>query len=176
MKKVLIILFLVISGISCDDVDKLTMFEIDYESSVIVPSSTGINVPLDLFTPEVTTDSEATFESNNTRKDLIEEIRLTKMELEIVVPTGEDFSFLKNISIAIEAEGLSEKRIAWDDDVSSSSGSTLELNVSPDDLKEYIKKDKFNLKVTTTTDEFITEDYEIRVLTTFFVDAKILGV
>lgn len=176
MKSVLTLFLMMMFLTSCDEVDKLTKFEIDFESKVTVPSSISINSPLDLFTPDITTDSEAVFESNNTRKDLIEEIRLTKLRLEVVLPTDEDFSFLKSISISINAAGLSEKQIAWKDNVETTADASIDLDVTSDDIKEYIKKDKFSLKVTTTTDELITEDYEIKVLSTFFVDAKIFGV
>ena len=175
MKKVIALLFVAMLFNACKEIDKLTMFEMDYESSVTVPSTVGVNVPVDLFTPDIATDSEATYESNNTHKDLIEEIRLTKMKLDIILPTDEDFSFLESISVSMNAEGLSEKKIAWNEDVSATPGSAIELEVSPDDLQEYIKKDKFSLKVTTVTDELITEDYEIKISSTFFVDAKILG-
>ena len=176
LKRVLTLIFIVTAFSACDKIDELTKFEIDYESKVVVPATIAINSPIDIFTPDITTNSEATFESNNTHKDLIEEIRLTQLKLEVIVPDGEDLSFLEKVSIYINADGLSEKKIAWNDDVSATAGPIIELEVSPDDIKEYIKKDEFSLKATTTTDELITEDYEIKVLSTFFVDAKILGI
>ena len=164
MRQLFILLFSITCLFSCDKIDELTQFNLDFESKVTVPASTGLNTPIVLFSPEVTTNSETVFESNNTNKDLVEEIRLTALQLQISSPSGGDFGFLKSISISISADGLSDKQVAWDNDVSSSAGATLDLEVSSDDLKEYIKKDRFSIKATTTTDEFITQDHEIKVI------------
>nr|WP_299206097.1 hypothetical protein [uncultured Brumimicrobium sp.] len=43
------------------------------------------------------------------------------------------------------------------------------------DLKEYIKADKFTLRLNTKTDETINSDHHIENHSVFYVDAKILG-
>lgn len=160
---------------SCKKIDKLTQFDMDYDSSVTVESTLGINVPFNIYTPDITTNSESTFESNNTHKDLIESISLKTMTMSISNPAGDDFSFLKSIEIYISADGLSDVKIAWKDDISDNT-TELNLETSSTDLKDYVKKDSFKLKVTTTTDEVLTHDYTIDIHSVFFVDAKILGV
>ncbi|MGJ8661867.1 MAG: hypothetical protein ACSHXL_07500, partial [Bacteroidota bacterium] len=52
--------------------------------------------------------------------------------------------------------------------------STITLDPTSAELKEYIKKDKFTLRCATTTDETISQDYEIDVNYVFFVDAKLI--
>ena len=160
---------------SCKKVDELTKFNMDYNTSVVIPSSVGINLPFNVFSPSITSNSEAAFEVNDTRKDLIEEILLKKLELRVDAPNGGDFSFLESIEIYINAQDLSELKVAWYDNVPASQGSTLEIFTTDVDLKDYIKKDNFTLRVMTVTDEVITSDYEINVYSQFFVDAKILG-
>ncbi len=160
---------------SCKKIDKLTQFEMGFTERVIIPSSTGINLPFNLFTPDVKTNSETTFEGKNTRKDLIEKIKLTKLDLSLQAPTGSDFSFLKSIEIFISAAGMDEIRIAWKENIPANVGSLLELETSTTDLKEYIKKDQFKLRVSTVTDEVLTADHQIDVKSLFFVDAKIIG-
>jgi len=51
----------------------------------------------------------------------------------------------------------------------------LFLDLADVDLKEFIKKDKFVLRLNTVTDELINSDQYIDVYSVFFVDAKILG-
>ena len=160
---------------SCKELDKLTQFEMDYETSVTIPGTLGINAPVDLITPEIETDSESKFSVNNTRKDLVEEIVLREMTLTIVSPQNEDFSFLNSIRIFINAEGLDEKQIAWKDPVAESASNVIALETSQEDLKEYLVKDQFSLRVRTKTDEIIAEDHEIKIQSVFFIDAKILG-
>ena len=70
---------------SCKKIDELTKFEMDYNATVVIPSTSGLGLPFSVLTPSVTSNSEATFEVNDTRKDLIEEILLKKLELRIAV-------------------------------------------------------------------------------------------
>ena len=93
-----------------------------------------------------------------------------------VYPDNEYFSFLESIKIYIVAEGLQELEIAFNEDVSETIGKTLELQTVDVDIQEYIKKDKFSLKVQAVTDEVLTSDHQIDIHSEFFVDAKILGI
>jgi hypothetical protein len=174
MKYLLIFAIMAVFG-SCDKLDELTKFEMDYTQRVVIPSSTGIDLPFDIYTPEKETNATSEFAVNDTRKDLIEEIVLRNLILNIISPEGEDFSFLESITVYMSAEDLPEIRIAWNEEVSATTGGLLELETSMDDLKEYIKKDSYSLRLKTVTDEFLSSDYEIEILSVFFVDAKILG-
>ncbi len=166
---------LLILGVGCNKIDSLTQFELQYEESVVIPASSVLNLPFNLFTPEMTTNSESTFEVNNTNKDLIEEILLTKLKMEISSPSDADFRFLESVQVFINADGLAELEIASLNPVPNNVGPLIELETAGNDLKEYIKKDEFSLRVNTVTDELLDEDYEIKVTSDFFVDAKILG-
>lgn len=157
MKNFILIISLSVFALtnSCKKVDELTKFDMDYNATVVIPSSVGVNLPFDVFTPPVASNSQATFEVNDTRKDLIEEIILKKLELRIDSPNGGDFSFLESIEIYINAQDLSELKVAWYHNVPASQGNTLEIFTTDADLKEYIKKDDFTLRVKTVTDEVI---------------------
>ncbi len=176
MKKSILI-FTVLSTVllGCKKIDKLTQFNMEYNETVVIPSSTGINLPFNLFTPDVKTNSESTFSVNDTRKDLIEEIKLTQLDLTLTSPSNGDLGFLKSIEIFLTADGLPEVKIAWKDNIPSSVDKYLELVTTTTDLKEYIKKDEFSLKVSIVTDEVLTSDHHIDVHSLFFVDAKISG-
>jgi hypothetical protein len=167
---------IIFTGSSCDKIDKLTQFQMAYNASVVIPSSTGINLPFNLFTPEIESNAESTFSVNNTRKDLIQEIKLTKLDLSITSPSNGNFKFLKSITIFISAEGLSEIEIANKNDIPDNVGAFLSLDTKDVDLKEYIKKDQFKLRLNTITDEIIASDHHIDVHSSYFVNAKILGI
>lgn len=160
---------------SCDKIDELTKFDMDYRTSVVIESAVGVDLPFDIVTPDVETDSESEFAINDTRKDLIEEIQLKTLRLEITAPEGEDFSFLESLEIFISAEGLEEIQIASITEVPESVA-ILDLDTSDSDLQEYIKKDAFSLRLNTVTDEVLTSDITLDVFCVFFVDAKILGI
>ncbi|MFM7022613.1 MAG: hypothetical protein ACKOXB_06505 [Flavobacteriales bacterium] len=168
------LLFFVCLAVVLSGCSRLTEFDIDYTSSTTVPSSAGINLPFDVMTPDVTTNSETEFENNNTNKNLVDKIVLKKMTLTVHTPNNGNFGFLKSIEIFINADGLSEKKIAWNNNVDSSAGATIELTSSGDELKEYVKSDKFKLRVNTVTDQLIAQDYTIDIYTLFTVNAKLL--
>lgn len=167
---------LIVAITGCSTIDKLTHFNMSYDLSVVIPSATGIGLPVDLVTPEMESNSESTFAINDTRKDMIEEIVLTDLELTLTEPADGDFSFLESISVYINAEGLEEIKIAWLDEVPPVSQTNLILDTSNEDLQEYIKSVNFSLRLQTVTDEIITTDHHIDVHTVFFVDARVLGI
>lgn len=146
----------------------------EFNSSITVPASSGINLPFDLFTPEITTHSESTFGSNNTSADLVESIKLKAMNLDITAPGDRDFDFLNSIKIYIDADGLSELMIASLTDIPADVDN-IDLIVNDNDLKDYLTKDKFKLRVETVTDEFLSNEVDIDVRSTFRVDASVLG-
>jgi hypothetical protein len=168
-----ILTFIVFSG--CKKIDKLTQFNMEYNEEVVIPASTGINLPFNILTPDIQSNSESTFAVNNTRKDLVEEIKLTKLELMLTSPTNGDFSFLKSIHIFLSADGLSEIKVAWKESIPASVGKTVILETTSADIKEYIKKDNFKLRLNTVTNKVLASDHKINVYSQFFVDAKILG-
>lgn len=172
----LIIFTILFSFIGCKEVDELTQFSLDYNSEITIPSSTIIDLPVDILTPDVETNSSSKFENNNTNADLVESVYLTEMDLTITSPSNTDFSFLESIEVYIVAEGLEDVKIAWEDNVPKNTGDKLVLTTTEKDLKEFVKKDVFNLRVKTVTDEAITKEHTINAYTVFFVDAKVLGI
>tara|TARA_R110002073_G_scaffold139232_2_gene289275 strand:- start:53982 stop:54515 length:534 start_codon:yes stop_codon:yes gene_type:complete len=175
-RQILILSMISLGFFGCELIDELTKFDMEFKQTVKIPPSTIINTPFDILLPPVETNSEATFGSNNTRKDLIEEIRLKSLDLTINSPSESDFSYLESIEIFISAEDLPEIKIAFKEEVSAAVGAELSLDVIGDDLKEYLKKDAFSIRLKTTLDESINEEQTIEVKSVFFVDAKILGV
>ena len=172
----LILIVLIVGFLGCEVIDELTKFNINFEQSITIPPNTIINTPIDIITPDIETNSESTFGSNNTSKELIEDVRLKTLDLTITSPSNSDFTFLKSIDIYISADGLPEIKVAFKDDVPDTVGSILSLDVVNDDLKEYIKKDKFKVRLNTVFDKSINTEHKINFEAVFFVDAKILGV
>lgn len=167
-------LFLLFS--QCEVIDKLTQFNIDNQTEFTVSSSTIINSPFDINTPDITTNSSSEFNNNDTRANLIESIRLTSLRLEIKSPSDGNFNFLKSVTIYINAEDLEEIEIASITDIPDNDLILLDLETSNSDLKAYIKKESYTLRVETVTDQLISEDHLIKAASRFRVDAKILGV
>jgi hypothetical protein len=158
-----------------DIVDSLTHFDFSTDYVVKVPASPMTPFPVSVVTPEIKTHSDVEFDNNNTRADMVEQISLKALTLSVETPTSGTLSFLKSVDIHAMADGLPAVRVAYKDQVSADVGSTLSLDMTNVELKEYFKKETYHLRVTVTTDEAITQEYAIRANGTFFVDAKVLG-
>ena len=177
MKKLLFIAFSLISlsWFSCKKVQELTQFDLNYSSEITIPSSTGLNLPFAISTPDISSNIESEFSVKNTNKDLIEKITLKSLNLKITNPTEGNFDFLKSVEIYIKAEGLDPVLIASKNNIQDGLGKNLSLDVTQTDIKDYIKKSKFGLEVKSVTDKLITKDHTLKVDAVFFVDAKVLG-
>lgn len=162
--------------LNCSIVDELTKFDIDYQTNYSIAPTTLINSPFSIFTPDVTTESESTFENNNTRTDLIESIKLKNIKLTIESPEDGTFNFLKEIHVYIEANDIDEVEIANRFNLEDINSNTIQLDIIDEELKAFIKKESYKLRVKTVTDETINETHTIIIDTKFRVDAKILGV
>lgn len=176
IKKPILLSILVVFFYSCDRIDELTMFDVEFTTSFTIPSSSIINLPFDIATPETTTNSESTFENNDTRSDLVESVRLRELRLDLIAPSDGDFNFLNEIEIFITADGLPEVLIASDLDIEPNDSRSLDLDIEDVELREYIVQDTYTLRTRTITDETINEDHQIEVFTRFRVDAEILGI
>ena len=170
-----ITLLLLTINTSCEELNRLTVFELDYESNFTVASTTIVDIPISLETPPVPTNSESEFESNNTNSSLIESIQLKKLRLIVENPNDGDFNFLKEVRLFIDAEGLEEAEIAYAENLENQDSQIIELETTGVELKDFLKQDTFTLRAATTTDETINEDYNIKVDCVFRVDANILG-
>src|SRR5690606_24347067 len=114
----------------CKKIDQLTKFEIDYESDITFQSGLPLNIPITLYSPDVATNSEEEFSINDTRKDLIESIKLIRLRLVVISPPGQTLAFLKNVSIYISSTDLPETRVAFKDNIDDNVGTELLLDVT----------------------------------------------
>jgi hypothetical protein len=175
MKRLLpFLLFTLLFSVSCKKLNKLTQFNIEYDETFVIPSSTGIGLPVSFLTPEIPSNSESQFAVNDTRKDLIESIMLTELTLTVNSPSSGNFNFLKSVRIFIKAEGLDELKVAWRENMEDTDAKSIALNVTCDDLQAYIKMDNFSVRVETVTDQVLSPDHEIKMHSVYFVDAKLI--
>lgn len=173
MKKIFVGLLIFLLIFSCEKIRRLTEFNVDYETSLIIPSSIGINLPFNIISPDIETNSKSTFEVNDTKKEYVKSIFLTNLDLSLTSPAYANFNFLKSIKIFISAEGLPEILLASKENINQSSDRQIKLDIENADFKDYIIKDKFSLRLHTVTREIITSDHEIKVNSIFNVRAKL---
>lgn len=171
-KHYLLLLLLPLFFFSCKK--KLTEFYVDYTSDCVISSTFSVATYFSIITPEMETNSEYNFENNNTKKKYIKSIYLKDLVLTIKSPNGQTFSFLNEVEVYLSAPGLSEISVAKKSNISNSIGNTLALDLENVDLQEYIKSDKFSLRLRTKTDETIAQDVDISIYTNFLVGARLI--
>jgi hypothetical protein len=173
--------FLLITGLllftSCnlrEKIEDITTFKINNSTEFSIPSSSIVNVPIDIGTPDINTSSKQTFENNNTRADLVENVNLNELKLSITNPNDRTFSFLKSLNIYISNDTEGKTLIAENQDIPENVGSTLDLETTGTDLSEYIKEDTYSLEFEAVTRETTNSKTDIKAEMIFEVRAKIL--
>ena len=172
MKKIISLLILSSMVLFMPACKKLLTFNINYSTSFSIPVVIIVDVPLDIPTPDITTNAEQTFDDHGTSGKYIEQITLSSLTLTITSPQGESFSFLKDIYLYISADGVAEQLVASYEDVPSTAGSTLDLEVSGADLIDFILKDSFKIRAQIVTDEAISNSVDLDADMGFKVEAK----
>lgn len=142
MKKLALLLLMISTSLFFSDcqktkekADEITEFDIDYSTTVSVPSNTiSLNVPIDFTTPDVPTQSSTKFALNKTTQGLVDYIKLTRFN--ISVGTG-NLDFLKSLSIYIKASGMGETLVATKNPIPTGLTS-IAMDLQDVNIKDYI--------------------------------------
>jgi len=172
---ILIITVLLFTGCDIDEkLDEIATFNITNSAEFTVPSASGVNLPIDIGTPDVNTSSQQSFENNNTRANLVENVNLSELTLNITNPNDRTFSFMKSLEIYISNDSEGPTLIAEIQDIPENVGSELELETTGANLDEYIKEDSYDLEFEVVLDETVNSDTDIEADMVFEVRAKVL--
>lgn len=164
---------LLIVVLFCTSCKKLLTFNVDYTTYVSIPPQTIINSPFSFFSPEVETNSSAKFESEGTNTENVKTIYLTQLKLSISSPQDANFDFISEIQIFIKAPDLEEKLIAEKKSIPKEQLTTLYCEVKGVELKEYISKEYFELRIRTVSDQPSTQEITIKADQIYSVEAKL---
>lgn len=169
-KLIALSLFLALFISSCDAVDDLLTFNISNQTSITIENSSPINLPSEIITPEVTTNSSAEFKNNNTDTDRVKDVKLKSLQLIIENPEDKTFTFLKSIHLYISTTDSDEIELAYQDNINSTSN-RLDLICTDKKLDQYIKGDSYKIRTQVTMKESLTQDVTIKADMTFRVTA-----
>lgn len=176
MKKIFTIALLAILGLfSCKKIlDKLLTFTYKDSVNISIPATTIVNTPFTIATPDITSNASEEFENNGASVDNVKSVSISEMKLTITSPDGQTFNFMKSIEIYMSADGLDDVLIAQKSNMGNDDLTVLDLEVTNADFSDHIKKDKYKLTVSLTTDEILTQKVDITSDLTFKVTAKVL--
>ena len=156
--------------ISCSVVDKLLTFTVSNQTTFKIASGFPLNLATEIITPDVTTNSSAEFQNNNTKADLVKDVKLTELKLTITDPTDKTFSFLKSIHLYISTDANDEIELAYLDDINSTTN-TLNLICTSQKLDKYIKASSYKIRAKAVIKESVTKDITVKSEMKFKVTA-----
>lgn len=171
MKTTLLLFTVIFAGIMTGCNKAGINFSLSNQADFRVESSSPINLPFEMGTPEVTTNSSQEFQNNNTAANLIKEVKLEELKLTIMSPSGKTFSFLKSVQIFISTNSNDEIELASLDNIASSS-QTISLNTSTQNLDKYVKSNNYKLRTRVVTKETVTQAIDIRANIKFRIKAS----
>jgi len=155
---------------SCDAIEDLLSFTISNETSIKIKSTSPINLPTEVLTPDVTTNSSSEFKNNKTEAGLVKDVKLKSLNLSITNPEGKNFTFLKSIHLYISTTQSDEIELAYLDDINSTTN-RIQLLSSNAKLDKYIKSDKYKIRTQVTLKETLTKDVTVKADMKFGVTA-----
>lgn len=162
-------LLLIISG--CKEIDDLLTFTINHQVTFQVENSSPINLPIEIITPEVATNSTQSFQNNNTSANLVKDIKLQEIKLTVENPAGKTFSFLKSIKLFISTGQTSEIELASLDDIPPSA-TVITLIPTNAKLDAFIKASSYQLRTSLVMRETLTQTLDIKTDLKFKVTAS----
>lgn len=171
MKPYILITFLIFFG-ACKKPNQDISFFLPITSQAAIPPGAGINLPFNVNTPAIASNSSSAFAGNNTTANLVQNISLSTLSMEVLSPAGEDFSFLNEITVYISAEGLPESEIATIKEIDPSA-TVINLTTNAKDLKAYLIKDEYDMRIETVTDEVLAQEHQIEIKSRFLVEARL---
>lgn len=157
---------------ACQKIKDLLTFNISNTCDFTVSSSSPVNVPFVVNTPDVTTNSSREFANNKTSAKMVKEVKLKDLVLTVTSPSGQNFDFLKTIHIYISTSDADEIELASLDNIPTSV-TTIQLVPTSSKLDTYIKAEKYRLRTEVVTKQFLTKDVSFRADSKFSVTANL---
>jgi hypothetical protein len=176
MKRVfqLICLLTLISITSCKKVGKLKEFDLHYNEEFTIPANTtGLNLPFDLVSQDMTTNTSSDYDNEGTNSKLIETVYLTKLFFTVKSPSSGNFDFLKSVEIYLSSPNNSEILVASKYDIPENGSTELHMDVRDANLKDFMQDKSYKLRVKTITDKSLPYDMTVISDETFHVKARL---
>lgn len=145
-------------------------FIVENEAPIQIKSTVLVDIPFEIATPEVTTNSSEEFENAGTRASLVRNVNLKELTLSITNPEGKTFSFLKSVHLFISTSDSDEVEIAYLDNIPADAD-TISLTTTDAQLDSYVKASSYKLRTQVTIRETLTENVDLLAEVKFKVTA-----
>lgn len=177
MKNTLITTLLLVSFLSFISCKKQKEFTVSNSSSFTIPSSNApITLPIEVSTPETTSNVQTKVDSEGSSSKLIESVILSELNLTITNPSNGNFNFLNSIEIYLSSPNQPEILAAWQYDIPEDNATALKLTTSNTNLKEYLKESGLTLRTRVVTDKLVSYNLTIKADQNYFVKVSLKNI
>ena len=177
MKKIIFSLLVISTVLLSTSCKKYKEFNVTSTSSFTIPSNNAlINLPMEIVTPESTTNFQSQVETQGSSSKLIDHVTLTSFNLTITNPANANFNFLNSIEVYLSSPNQPEILLASQYDIPENNATQLMLNPSGEDLKEYVKESNLTIRTKAVTDKVINYDISIKTDEVFLVKVALKNI
>jgi hypothetical protein len=150
-------------------------FDISQDISFSIPPASVLPLGLSMLPPfAVQTNWSQTFANNKTAQNQLKTLYLKTMTLTITNPPSQTFNFVKSLDFYISSPNQSQTEFAWDDNIPSDVGSTLNMNCTDNDLSPYAKSEAFQLSAQYAQQKSTSDTIYITAHTVFSATAYLI--
>ena len=162
---------------SCKKIGKIKEFDLNYSEEIVVPASnTFVNLPFNLNSQEVATNSSAEYKNEGTSSKLIESVYMTKLIFTVKSPSSGNFDFLNSIEIYLSSPNNNEILVASKYDIPEDGSTQIAMNINSLNLKNFLQDETYKLRVKTVTDKTLLSDMTFLSDETFHVKARLRNI
>ena len=169
----LLLPLLALGAASCEEALKdLLTFQISDSSTVTLPAA-PITGTFSLPGVPVTSTSANTYKNNNTQAEYVQDVTLDELKLTITAPAGQNFDFLKSISISIatNSSGTDKVALAALSDVPRGQ-TTITLTPAGSKLDAFLLNSSYTLFTTAELVQPLTQSITLRTDARYNVRAR----
>jgi hypothetical protein len=157
---------------ACKKIEQWLTFYVSNETSVTIPATTPVNLPVNISTPDVTSNSAQQFKNNNSNINLVKDIRLNNLSMSITNPANQTFSFLKSIHLYISTDSTNEIELAYLDSIPPTA-SSISLLTTQLALDSYVKASTYKLRTQAVCRQVLTQNTTVDIKLKFKVTANL---
>ena len=159
--------------VGCEAIEDMMRFKYNQTISFTVPQTTVGLVPV-INTPEIQSSSSEDFKNEGTEAKYVKTAYLESLTVTITNPANQNFDFVNEIELYIEAEGAEKVLIASKYGIDDNIGNTMAMDVdSSVNLKPYLSAESYTVSSKVVTDKTTNADIDIDADMEFSVTADV---
>lgn len=171
-----LLLIVIILFASCTKIKKLTNFYADFSANITIDPSQSDNSTNNTWIYNVPDDSKGLYQQNNSNYASTQAIEINSFKISIEDPLNSSLDIIESVEVYLRSEDMEQKRIAWFDKIPKSGLNNINLDISRDDLRDYMIDKEYVLHISITTNSSFNTVCVLKLDYEFFVSTNITDI